>query len=78
MADVFGGAGEIGELDAEALFAFADGAEADRRRAEASQGWAMAEIDRRELFRADGHSDVRALFRARYRWSATEAAFEKL
>lgn len=71
LADVYGG--EVGELDADELLAFTDDAEADRRRAEARQAWAMAEIERRELFRSDGHADVRAFFRARYRWSASQA-----
>jgi hypothetical protein len=78
LADVFGGSAGGGAVDVDALevdelIAYSKALEAERRRGEAEQARVMASIDRREVFRADGHSDVRGWYRATHRWSATEA-----
>lgn len=77
LAGVFGGSAggavDLDALDDDELIAYSKAIEANRRRDDAEQARVMASLDRREVFRADGHSDVRGWYRATHRWSATEA-----
>ena len=64
---------DVASMSDDELVAWSRLVEADNRRAAGRQAKALREIEQRQVFRFDGHRDVRAWARATHRWSNAEA-----
>ena len=64
---------DVAAMSDDELVAWSRSVEADNRRGAGRQARALREIEQRQVFRFDGHRDVRAWARATHRWSSAEA-----